>query len=145
MTLPRITALVPALLAALCAACSSGGGGSAAAGNAGSTGHAAHGRPLTVEQLAAKVGCTPRIQVDAQDMRTGHCKTGDGEFFLSTFATQEGKDAWMDTAPEYNPHLVGHLWTALAPREVLEKLMGRLGGELHLNDHRTKSPSPQGY
>lgn len=123
-----ITALVAA--AALAAACSPASPASR---------QAVPQKPLTVEQLAAKVGCTPHIQVDASDIRTGHCKTGDGEFFVSTFTTQAGKDAWMDTAPEYNPHLVGNLWTVLSSRKVLDKLRVRLGGDLHLKDHRVKS------
>ncbi|WP_327091066.1 hypothetical protein OIE66_10705 [Nonomuraea sp. NBC_01738] len=121
----------------LAAACSPGDG----------TGYVAAAAPhhrqpaLTVEQLAAKVGCEPAIQVDAAELRQGHCVTGDGEFFLTTFATQAGKDAWMDTAPEYNPHLVGPLWTVLSTRRVLDRLRARLGGDLHLKDHRTSPPS----
>nr|BFE77889.1 hypothetical protein GCM10020093_004900 [Planobispora longispora] len=65
-----------------------------------------------------------------------------GEFFLTTFATQRGKDEWMDAAPEYNPHLVGHLWTALSSRDVLERVQRKIGGDLHLKDHRTKTPAP---
>ncbi|HEX8005091.1 MAG TPA: hypothetical protein VF482_01535 [Trebonia sp.] len=99
------------------------------------------GPPPTVEQLAAKVGCTPDIQVDAADLRTGACKTDVGQFFVNTFATQQGKDEWMDQAPEYNPHLVGNLWTVLAERPVLDALKGKLGGDLHLSDHRVKSPA----
>ncbi|MFG1706848.1 hypothetical protein ACFLIM_27020 [Nonomuraea sp. M3C6] len=130
-TFPRLAAL--ALLAGLVAACSSGSGGDyvAAAGQV-------NAAPLTVEQLSAKVGCEPRMQVDAADIRTGYCKTPDGEFFVSTFTTQSGKDAWMDAAPEYNPHLVGKLWTVLSSRKVLDLLKERLGGDLHLTDHRTK-------
>ncbi|MFC7099925.1 hypothetical protein ACFQQB_05175 [Nonomuraea rubra] len=95
-------------------------------------------RPLTVEQLSAKVGCSPRMQVNAAELRTGYCKTPDGEFFVTTFRSQAGKDAWMDAAPEYNPHLVGPLWTVLSSRKVLDLLRERLGGDLHLTDHRTK-------
>ncbi|GAA3260477.1 hypothetical protein [Nonomuraea helvata] len=131
-TLPRLAAF--ALLAGLVAGCSSGsGGGYVAAG--GQLGDAA---PLTVEQLAAKVGCKPKMQVNAAEIRTGYCKTPDGEFFVTTFKTQAGKDAWMDAAPEYNPHLVGRLWTVLSSRKVLDLLKERLGGDLHLTDHRTK-------
>ncbi|WP_155345924.1 hypothetical protein [Acrocarpospora pleiomorpha] len=100
------------------------------------------GPPPTVEQLAAKVGCTPDIQVDAAELRTGACETKDGQFFVNTFATQQGKDEWMDQAPEYNPHLVGNLWTVLGERPVLDALRVRLGGDLHLSDHRVKSPAP---
>lgn len=139
MTYPRIAAL--AVVAALSAACSPAGGSSPNSyGDA--VPQAAAAKPYTVEELAAKVGCKPHIQVDAVDIRTGHCKTKDGQFFVSTFATQAGKDAWMDTAPEYNPHLVGNLWTVLSSRKVLDRLRKRLGGDLHLKDHRTQSPAP---
>ncbi|NRQ30563.1 hypothetical protein HII36_01710 [Nonomuraea sp. NN258] len=132
-TFPRLAAV--ALLAGLVTACAPGygSGGNVAAG--GNPGRAA--KPLTVEQLSAKVGCEPRMQVDAAELRTGYCKTPDGEFFVTTFASQAGKDAWMDAAPEYNPHLVGPLWTVLSSREVLDLLKERLGGDLHLKDHRT--------
>ncbi|MFI7133727.1 hypothetical protein ACIBQ1_49185 [Nonomuraea sp. NPDC050153] len=131
-TLPRLAAF--ALLAGLVAGCSSGSGGGyvAAAGKQGSA------APLTVEQLSAKVGCKPKMQVNAAEIRTGYCRTPDGEFFVTTFKTQAGKDAWMDAAPEYNPHLVGNLWTVLSSRKVLDVLKERLGGDLHLTDHRTK-------
>jgi hypothetical protein len=98
--------------------------------------------PPTVELLAAKAGCTPKIQIDAKELRQGHCTTSIGTFFITTFATQKGKDEWMDQAPEYSPHLVGELWTALAPRAVLDRLRQQIGGDLHLMDHRKKSPSP---
>ncbi|SDQ79548.1 hypothetical protein [Thermostaphylospora chromogena] len=101
------------------------------------------GPPPTVEQLAAKTGCTPKIQVDTPELRTGYCKTRIGEFFLSTFATEQGKDEWMDVAPEYSPHLVGRLWAALADPEVLGRLQDVIGGDLHMSDHRVSlSPSP---
>lgn len=99
------------------------------------------GPPPTVEQLAKKVDCKPKIQVDAVDIRTGACKTSVGQFFISTFVTQSGKDQWMDQAPEYNPHLVGELWTVLGARKVLDELRVTLGGDLHLTDHRV-SPTP---
>ncbi|ETK31660.1 hypothetical protein Mco01_20900 [Microbispora corallina] len=102
-----------------------------------------YGPPPTVEQLAAKAGCTPKIQIDAKELRQGFCRTSIGEFFITTFATQQGKDEWMDQAPEYSPHLVGNIWTALAPRVVLDKLRQEIGGDLHLKDHRTMSPGPR--
>jgi hypothetical protein len=131
-TFPRLAAF--ALLAGLTAACSSGAGGGYVAAGA----QQKQTSPLTVEQLSAKVGCKPKMQVDAAELRTGYCKTPDGQFFVTTFASQAGKDAWMDAAPEYNPHLVGNLWTVLSSRKVLDLLKERLGGDLHLKDHRTK-------
>ncbi|GIH73712.1 hypothetical protein [Planobispora longispora] len=134
MTYPRILVLA----VVLCTACSAPGG---PAGDG--YGEAApENRPITVEQLAAKVGCRPKIQIEAAELRQAHCATPMGEFFLTTFATQRGKDEWMDAAPEYNPHLVGHLWTALSSRDVLERVQRKIGGDLHLKDHRTKTPAP---
>ncbi|GAA3099549.1 MULTISPECIES: hypothetical protein [Nonomuraea] len=125
-TFPRLAAF--ALLAGLVAGCSSGSVGGYVTASAQRAGAA----PVTVEQLAAKVGCAPRMQVDAPEIRTGYCKTPDGEFFVTTFASQAGKDAWMDAAPEKNPYLVGPRWTVLAGRQVLDLLHERLGGDLHL-------------
>ncbi|WP_049575019.1 hypothetical protein [Nonomuraea sp. SBT364] len=140
-TYPRLAAF--ALLAGLVAACTPGGeGGGAGAAAAANREPAA---PLTVEQLAAKVGCTPKMQVDATDIRTGYCKTDAGRFFVSTFVTEDGKNAWMDTAPEYKPHLVGPLWTVLADLKVLRELQRPLDGDLHLSDHRVKQTTPAGY
>lgn len=133
----------PRALAALLALFTSGLTACAASQAGGSADGAAYGPPPTVEQLAAKAGCTPKIQVDAEDLRQGHCHTAIGDFFITTFASQRGKDEWMDQAPEYSPHLVGDLWTALADRAVLDRLRKLIGGDLHLKDHRTKSPMPR--
>jgi hypothetical protein len=130
-TIPRLAAL--ALLAGLVTACSSGGWGDyVAAGQ-----NQQKAKPPTVEELSAKVGCTPKMQVDAAELRTAYCKTKDGQFFVNTFKTEALKDEWMDRAPEYNPHLVGPQWTVLGPLKVLEALQERLDGDLHLKDHRT--------
>jgi hypothetical protein len=135
-TFPRLAA--SALLVGLVASCApSDGGGAGAEVPAGAKPAAVQQKALSVEELSAKVGCKPKIQVDAEDMRTGYCKTKVGQFFVNTFTTQAGKDAWMDQAPEYNPHLVGYLWTVLSDRKVLEELKAPLNGDLHLKDHRT--------
>ncbi|WP_062347866.1 hypothetical protein [Herbidospora yilanensis] len=144
LTVSRHAALAAAALAVVSlSACS--GGSSAPAGGAyqvSDPAPAAAAAPVeagpapTVEELAAKVGCKVKIQVDAEELRTGACSTEAGEFFVNTFATEKGKDAWMDQAPEYNPHLVGRLWTVLGTRETLDKLRTDLGGDLHLTDHR---------
>ncbi|MFG1942956.1 hypothetical protein [Nonomuraea sp. NPDC048826] len=137
-TYPRLAAFT--VLAGLLVACTPGGGD----GSYVAAGQKQEQAPaLTVEQLSDKVGCAPRIQVDASDIRTGYCKTDDGEFFVSTFATEDGKNAWMDQAPEYKPHLVGPKWTVLGDLEVLEALQVPLDGDLHLTDHRvSETPAP---
>lgn len=134
-TFPRLAA--SALLVGLVASCAPSDGGGVGEVPAGAQPAAVQQKALTVEQIAAKVGCKPKIQVDAADMRTGYCKTKVGQFFVNTFSTQAGKDAWMDQAPEYNPHLVGYLWTVLSDLKVLQQLKAPLNGDLHLKDHRT--------
>jgi hypothetical protein len=133
-TYSRLTAF--ALLVGLVAACAPGGDENLAAGS-----NQAPAVPLTVEDLSSQVGCEPRMQVDASDLRTGYCKTDAGEFFVNTFTTEEGKNAWMDQAPEYKPHLVGPLWTVLGDLKVLKQLQAPLKGDLHLKDHRV-TPTP---
>ncbi|MBO3749383.1 hypothetical protein J5X84_25170 [Streptosporangiaceae bacterium NEAU-GS5] len=136
MTISRPSRHIVALAALVCAAaCSSPGSATEPARAAAPT--AAAG-PQTVEQLAKEAGCKPKIQVDSESMRQGFCKNNLGQFFITTFSTQKGKDEWMDQAPEYNPHLVGPLWTILAERAVLDKVRARVGGDLHLKDHRCK-------
>jgi hypothetical protein len=139
-TFPRLAAF--ALLAGLVTGCSSVSvGKDSDYGAAGNAQQAA--APLTVEQLSSKVGCKPKMQVDADEIRTAYCKTKEGEFFVNTFKTEKLKDEWMDRAPEYNPHLVGPRWTVLGPLEVLEVLKPTLSGDLHLTDHRvSQTPSP---
>lgn len=136
LAVPLLAALAALPLAACSVLTGSTGGGEAQAAAATPT-----GPPPTVEELAARLDCTPRMQVDSAELRTGYCKTELGEFFITTFATQQGKDAWMDQAPEYNPHLVGDIWTILGPRRVLDAIQVRIGGDLHLSDHRV-TPSP---
>ncbi|HEX4815292.1 MAG TPA: hypothetical protein VFV66_21330 [Nonomuraea sp.] len=139
-TFPRLAAF--ALLAGLVAGCSQSIGKDSDYVAAGKN-QPANAAPLTVEQLSAKVGCEPKMQVDADEVRTGYCKTGDGEFFVNTFKSEKLKDEWMDRAPEYNPHLVGPRWTVLGPLEVLELLRPQLNGDLHLTDHRvSQTPAP---
>ncbi|WP_188187336.1 hypothetical protein [Nonomuraea sp. SYSU D8015] len=137
-TFPRLAAF--ALLAGLVTGCSQSIGKDsdyAAAGNV------PQATALTIEQISAKVGCKPKMQVDADDLRTAYCKTREGAFFVNTFKTEKLKDEWMDRAPEYNPHLVGPRWTVLGPLEVLEVLKPTLNGDLHLTDHRvSQTPKP---
>ncbi|MFI7614793.1 hypothetical protein ACIBP6_26560 [Nonomuraea terrae] len=113
-TFPRLAAFV--LLAGLAAGCASGASPDGAA--------------PTVEQLSARVGCAPRMQVDAGEFRTASCKTPDGEFSVTTFTSRARRDAWLAAVPDDSPHLAGDLWTVMSRPEVLRLLEERLGGDL---------------
>jgi hypothetical protein len=94
-------------------------------------GHVSHaGPPLTLEQLATKAGCQPRIQGGAADKRQGYCTTQDGKFVLITFTSDKGQNAWLDQAQEYGKYLVGNRWAAGSSPQVLEKLRAKLGGDI---------------
>ncbi|WP_181449327.1 hypothetical protein [Nonomuraea aridisoli] len=121
-TFPRLAVLV--LLA-----------GTAAAGASGCAPTAPDGPPPTVEQLSAKVGCSPRMQVDAGDLRRAYCKTPDGEFYVVTFTSRSRQDAWLNAVAPGSPHLAGHLWTVTSRGDVLGLLQERLGGDLRLSRH----------
>lgn len=141
--LRKISVVVPALLFTV--ACSGGQAPDVSVSAAAANGAGGGGRsdpPPTVEQLGARAGCKPKIQIDVADLRQGYCTTSIGRFFLTTFTTQQGKDEWMNEAPEGHPHLVGNLWTVLASRKVLERLRDKIGGDLHLGDHRIKTAAP---
>jgi hypothetical protein len=93
------------------------------------------GPPLTLEQLAAKSGCQPKIQTGATDLRQGYCTTQEGKFVLVTFTTDKGQKAWLDQAQDYGKYLVGNRWAAGADPKVLEKLRGKLGGDISGTSH----------
>jgi hypothetical protein len=136
MTYLRLTGAA-ALLVTL-TACS--GGGTAYYGGGGAVPASAE-QPLTVEDIAGEFGCKPQIQIEVVDLRQGVCKAKIGQFFVTTFASESGKDEWMNEAPEYQPHLVGPRWAVLADLKVLKKVQKKVGGDLHLSDHRV-SPTP---
>ncbi|WP_175411077.1 hypothetical protein [Streptomyces sp. TRM64462] len=85
----------------------------------------------TLEQLAERVDCTPRIQTDAEELRQANCATADGTYVLATFATDRGQREWLNSAKDYGgSYLVGRKWVAVAGQDVITKLRGRLGGEI---------------
>lgn len=114
----------------LLTACSGDGGGTAVPPTA--TG--------TLEELAAKADCEPRIQTDAQELRQANCTTDDGRYVLATFATDRGQREWINEANDYGgAYLVGRRWVAVSDAEVIAALRGRLGGTVE-----TASPHHSG-
>ncbi|MET8676420.1 hypothetical protein ABZW18_02145 [Streptomyces sp. NPDC004647] len=83
----------------------------------------------TVEQLAAKATCKPNMQIDADELRQGLCKTKAGKYVLATFTTHQGQQKWLTEAQIYGgSYLVGRKWVAVGDPKVLGKVRGRLGG-----------------
>ncbi|MFJ3702007.1 MULTISPECIES: hypothetical protein [Streptomyces] len=94
----------------------------------------------TLEQLASKADCDPRLQTDAEELRQANCTTGDGRYVLATFATDRGQREWINEANDYGgSYLVGRRWVAVGDPEVVAALRGRLGGTVE-----TASPHHSG-
>ncbi|MFB6663016.1 hypothetical protein ACFWXE_22455 [[Kitasatospora] papulosa] len=94
----------------------------------------------TLEQLASKADCDPRMQTDAEELRQANCTTEDGRYVLATFATDRGQREWINEANDYGgSYLVGRKWVAVGDPEVVAALRGRLGGTVE-----TASPHHSG-
>ncbi|WP_079154425.1 hypothetical protein [Streptomyces subrutilus] len=130
---PRAAAVA---VAALCAVPAAGGcAGSPAAS------HGAHAREsrepsASIEEIAAAVGCTAHVDVQADELREGGCQTGEGAYRMVTFAADEGQRSWLAEARMYGgTYLVGGRWVVTAPSEqALTALRGRIGGDLEAGD-----------
>ncbi|MDH2427154.1 hypothetical protein [Sphaerisporangium sp. TRM90804] len=109
-----------------------------AAGGCGAGAHGATGAPATVEELAAKTGCAkPQMQVDAAELRQAMCKTAKGQYSVTTFATEQGKQKWLEDALDYGgAYLIGTRWIVLGnTEEMLESFRGQLGGTVRRGGH----------
>lgn len=94
----------------------------------------------TLEELAEKANCEPRIQTDAREIRQANCTTDDGRYVLATFATDRGQREWINEANDYGgAYLVGRKWVAVSDTAVITALRGRLGGTVE-----TASPHHSG-
>jgi hypothetical protein len=117
-------------LAVRCVAVASQSPGDAAGDNS-AHGPKVAGPAYTIEQLAAKTGCRPKIQTNAAELRQGVCATQTGRYFLTTFATAKGQRTWLEQAQDYGALLVGNRWVVGASPKVLQQLHGKLGGDLY--------------
>ncbi|RVU26257.1 hypothetical protein EOT10_11865 [Streptomyces antnestii] len=90
----------------------------------------------SLEQLAARAGCRPDIQTDAEELRQATCGDGRDRYVLTTFATDRGRAAWLDQADDYGgTYLLGRRWVAVGADRVVTRLRGRLGGTVERSGH----------
>ncbi|GGT25547.1 hypothetical protein [Streptomyces purpureus] len=83
----------------------------------------------TLEELAAKAECEPNIQTDAEELRQANCRTADGNYILTTFATDRGQREWINESKDYGgSYLVGRKWVVAGEAKVVTAVRGRLGG-----------------
>ncbi|WP_248963388.1 hypothetical protein [Sphaerisporangium perillae] len=129
----RVTALLGAVLTlALATGC--GGGESGDTVPAAAAAPAAQaGPPATLKQLATKTGCKkPQVQTDADELRQGVCKTDKGQYTVTTFATDKGKQEWLEEAKKWGGnYLVGTRWVIAGNDPgVLQSFSEKVGGNI---------------
>ncbi|MFC4907989.1 hypothetical protein [Actinomadura gamaensis] len=118
------------LVGATAAAC--GGGGSGTGGRDGMAGMgmgSSSGPAASIEQLAAKTGCTLTGRRSSDQLRQGACRTAKGRYTLVGFDSDKDRDAWLDEArPWGGSYLVGTRWVAVGTPETLQALRADVGG-----------------
>ncbi|MEV6728352.1 MULTISPECIES: hypothetical protein [unclassified Streptomyces] len=128
---PRIAAaaLLATLLCGGCAARVAAGPQDPAAS---SSAPASSARPAPLQEIAAALGCTPEITVDAEELREGACGAGAEGFRMATFTTEQGRQTWLTEAQMYGgTYLVGPTWViTAASAEALAPAHTRLGGTI---------------
>ncbi|MFJ9564586.1 hypothetical protein ACIRQQ_31685 [Streptomyces fuscichromogenes] len=87
--------------------------------------------PAKVEVIAGLTGCTPKIRIDASELRQGVCHTKKVDYLITTFPTDELKETWLDSASGYGgKYLVGTRWIVSAQPQLLDGFRDRLGGTI---------------
>ncbi|GGM86909.1 lipoprotein [Streptomyces fuscichromogenes] len=96
----------------------------------------------SLESLAAKVKCTPDMQIDSDEVRQAICKTAAGKFVFATFATDRGQRDWINDAKDYGGfYLVGRKWVAVGTDKLVKTLQTTLGGEEEIGVDHSKHTS----
>ncbi|MFD6890994.1 hypothetical protein [Streptomyces sp. NPDC059957] len=144
---PRAIVPPAALLLAafLCAACTAGAGtgaGGTGGGRAASSAPAPAPEPL--DRIAAALGCSPEVTVDAQEVREGACAVEGLAFRVATFSTAQGRAAWLAESRQYGgTYLVGERWIITGPSaDALTPARTALGGTLDSAPGHTHGAHP---
>ncbi|MER7839166.1 hypothetical protein ABTY98_25655 [Streptomyces sp. NPDC096040] len=133
LTRPMLAVAAAAAVLAL-AGCGSGDGSAEAKIPVTATG--------SLESLAAKVKCTPDMQIDSDEVRQAICKNTAGKFVFATFATDRGQREWINDAKDYGGfYLVGRKWVAVGDDKVVKSLQTTLGGEEEIGTDHSKHTS----
>jgi hypothetical protein len=84
----------------------------------------------TVEQLAAKVGCTATFRGKTKGFRQGECTKDGKPYVILDFTDADNQAAWLDNAISFGGvFLVGDRWALSAvSKEYLQSLSKTLGG-----------------
>jgi hypothetical protein len=92
-------------------------------------------KAASVEQLGAKIGCRPTVQLNAAQLRQGYCGPDGKRIFITTFVTKKGQTDWVNMAKDYGAVLVGERWAIVTDPKTLEALRGKVSGEIQGSEH----------
>ncbi len=92
-------------------------------------------QPASIEQLGAKIGCRPKVQLNAAELRQGYCGPDGKRIFITTFVTKKGQTDWVNMAKDYGAVLVGDRWAIVTDPKIQEGLRGKVGGEIQGSEH----------
>ncbi|MBT2209859.1 hypothetical protein [Actinomadura sp. NEAU-AAG7] len=114
-------------------------------------GHRGHGAgeragtPASLDQLAARTGCTLTGHRRAQELQQGNCANSRGRYVLVSFTTDRGLTSWMAEAkPWGGSYLVGTRWVAVSTPATLQTLQKDLGGRIMSGDAHSGMPDMPG-
>ncbi|TDD11484.1 hypothetical protein [Nonomuraea diastatica] len=90
-----------------------------------------------LDRILAAIECDrPAVQVDATDLHEVSWQTDAGRYFIMTFTTRAGQEAWLKEAQAYGgTYLVGDRWTVVSAPDLLTALHARLGGRIENHQH----------
>jgi len=145
--------VLAAALAAVTAGCGPGSSGDDAGGGHGGTGHeevpvsvlpSKPSKPMSVQQLAKGLGCTPQLGGKFADYRLASCEYKGKKLVLTDFDTAEGQDVFLHESKPYGGYyLVGARWlvTGNSLAEI-SPLQDMFGGKIEKGDIHGPPPPP---
>jgi hypothetical protein len=85
---------------------------------------------MSVEQLAAALGCQATVTVNGADYRQATCTAAGADLVLLDFATAQGQRDWLEYSEMYGGvYLVGDRWALSGKsKDYMRGLQATLGG-----------------
>jgi hypothetical protein len=87
--------------------------------------------PASLDELAARTGCSLVGLRKAQQLQQGNCKNSRGQYVLVSFDSDQDMTSWLNEAkPWGGTYLVGTRWVAVSTPSTLQSLRKDLGGHI---------------
>jgi hypothetical protein len=87
--------------------------------------------PASLDELAARTGCSLVGRRKAQQLQQGNCQNSRGQYVLVSFDSDQDMTSWLNEAkPWGGTYLVGTRWVAVSTPNTLQSLRKDLGGHI---------------